>query len=140
MNISNTASSNVLHVMELAEVISCLTNMLESSTTSVLLGEQSIYADPVCEALWRLVNRKTHMLVKRQIIPGNSNTDEIISVDNAIYNRPYLLGLLKFKEELTMFPKPLSTDKLKEAIDNWTTTLSSDMPVMFDTSVREIKK
>ena len=115
----DTASAPVLGTLEAAKVLSTLADILAMSPISVLFGEKSIYSDPICEALRRVIERKAPLMICRELIPGNPESTETFDVRKMIMDWSYACACLDFRRDSSIPESGMNYKEILERLGEW---------------------
>lgn len=109
-------STNVMRQMELAGVVCILTKIIEATHTDVVLGIPRQHADPICEALRRLIGRQSRMIVERELVPGDVSSIERLEVDGMKYDIAFLQELLEFRMSSSVIGEADDVDTIMQRL------------------------
>jgi hypothetical protein len=128
-------STNVMRKMELGGALCILTKIIEAAPSSSVMGMECTYADPICEALHRLINHQSHLVTEREIIPGNRQSIERLLVDELKYNTNNLRELLAFKKANSVLTEGEDSEAIISDMVKWYDKRVDIVPVVYaDTS------
>lgn len=113
------ASSPVLGVLEVARLLSTLTDIITGSSTSVMLGEKTKDQDPICEALRRIIDRSAPLYVRRELVPGDPDSIEVIDVRNMIFDMNYARAVYDFRRDTAVPEYGVSHSDVIENLHKW---------------------
>ena len=125
----DSISSPVVGITELARVASTLAHLLESSSSSVVLGKKSKYSDPILETLDRLKNRDAPVMIERTVIPGDPRTKEVFDMRKVLFDVEYLGGCEEFRKDIALPTSDISYDGVVARVGKWTAPFDVTGPV-----------
>jgi hypothetical protein len=109
-------SSQYIGAYELSAVAFVITNLIASSPSGSIFGQKFTSSDPIIFFFRLLLDRKIPAFVRREIIPGNSDTSEYIDLKTAQIDEELVRSCLEFKMATTWTFETADYDSVVTAI------------------------
>lgn len=113
------ASAPVMGILEMARSTASITDVIASSSSANVLGEPSVYSDPICEGLRRMIEGKAPLFVRRELIPGNSESVEVFDIRDMLFNRSWLEAHLAFRLDIAVPESGIDSSAIVDQLGRW---------------------